>query len=199
MDVHTPRKLLVLDECWHNLAEAIESAADNQWLVILIGARGYPLGEHRRIGGVDSRLYSEQLHVPWLIRFPDARGQLARSGALTSHLDVSPTLIEWISGEDDSTSLNVDGLSAVPLATANRCGLARRITCQFKRWKQRATHIELVPALDGKNGARRVGRSRALRSPRRPLGSERRGEIVPGCRRRTANCRGRNASPTRSQ
>jgi arylsulfatase A-like enzyme len=111
-------QVLVLDECWHRLAEAIEVAAgDGSWLVILIGARGYPLGEHRRIGGVDSRLYSEQLHVPWLIRFPDARGQLARSGALTSHLDVTPTLIEWICREGGSAPLNVDGSSAVPLAT----------------------------------------------------------------------------------
>lgn len=109
---------MVLDECWHSLEEALAAAGgEDRWLVMLIGARGYSLGEHGRVGGVDSRLYTEQLHVPWLIRYPDARGRLSRSGDLVSHLDVAPTLLEWI---DDSTKLDdprFDGLSTLPLAT----------------------------------------------------------------------------------
>jgi arylsulfatase A-like enzyme len=113
-------QVIVFDECWRSLVEALKSAdGGDSWLVMLIGARGFPLGEHRRIGGVDSRLYSEQLHVPWLIRFPDARGQLARSGALTSHLDVMPTLVEWINGDANKASPTFDGLSAVTLATVS--------------------------------------------------------------------------------
>ena len=109
---------MVFDECWHSLEEALATAdSDNAWLVMLIGARGYSLGEHGRVGGVDSRLYTEQLHVPWLIRYPDARGQLARSGNLVSHLDVAPTLLEWIDGGANLDNSCCDGLSTVPLAT----------------------------------------------------------------------------------
>jgi arylsulfatase A-like enzyme len=67
--------------------------------VSLIGARGYPLGEHRRVGGVDPRLYGEQLHVPWLIRFPDNAGRLGRSGQLTSHVDLAPSLVDSAPGK----------------------------------------------------------------------------------------------------
>ncbi len=86
---------MVLDECCDTLLAAVDSARSaGEWLVSLIGARGYPLGEHRRIGGVDPRLYGEQLHVPWLIQFPDNAGQLGRSGQLTSHADLVPSLMD---------------------------------------------------------------------------------------------------------
>jgi len=90
---------MVLDECCDTLLGAVGSTGPaDRWLVSLIGARGYPLGEHRRIGGVDPRLYSEQLHVPWLIRFPDNAGRLGRSSQLTSHVDLAPSLVDSIAG-----------------------------------------------------------------------------------------------------
>jgi arylsulfatase A-like enzyme len=90
---------MVLDECCETLLGAVDSADPaNQWLVSLIGARGYPLGEHRRVGGIDPRLYGEQLHVPWLIRFPDNAGRLGRSGQLTSHADLAPSLVDSVHG-----------------------------------------------------------------------------------------------------
>lgn len=107
---------IVLDACWKGLLSAFESdERDDSWLVMLVGARGYPLGEHRRVGGVDSRLYAEQLHVPWLVRFPDLRGRLARSSALASHLDVLPTLLDWIDGAANPALLAFDGQSALSL------------------------------------------------------------------------------------
>jgi hypothetical protein len=84
-------QVMVLDECWESLLHALGPA--DRWLASLLGARGYPLGEHHRVGGVDPRLYGEQLHVPWLMRFPDASGSLARASQLTTHLDVAPSLI----------------------------------------------------------------------------------------------------------
>ncbi len=112
---------IVLDACWNELSEAIQSASPGgDWLVVLLGTRGYPLGEHRRIGGVDARLYGEQLHVPCLVRFPDARGRLARSGKLASHLDLLPTIIDWIGGGLPDDVLTFDGMSVMPLATSSR-------------------------------------------------------------------------------
>ena len=85
---------LVLDECWDGVLQTLATAGDaDDWIVVLIGARGFPLGEHRHVGGIDLRLYSEQLHVPWIIRLPGGLGRLARSGLLTSHLDLMPTLL----------------------------------------------------------------------------------------------------------
>ena len=89
-----------------------------RWLVSLLGARGFPLGEHRRVGGVDPRLYGEQLHVPWLIRFPDAAGRLARSGQLTTHLDLSPSLVD-----------SIDGANVRRLAASARQCMAGRAHC----------------------------------------------------------------------
>ncbi len=109
---------MVLDRCWQCLVDRLAPASRPEpWLVMLLGARGYSLGEHQQIGGVDSRLPAEQLHVPWLIRFPDGRGRLARSGALVSHLDLSPTLLDW-TGDACRSSLRFDGSSVLPLAAA---------------------------------------------------------------------------------
>jgi arylsulfatase A-like enzyme len=86
---------MVLDECWDSLISAIDAGGrSDAWIITLLGARGYPLGEHRRVGGIDLRLYAEQLHVPWLIRFTDGTGRLVRSGQLTTHADLAPTLLD---------------------------------------------------------------------------------------------------------
>jgi arylsulfatase A-like enzyme len=108
-------QIMVLDTCWTGLMDVVRAAKDHDpWLTILIGVRGYPLGEHRKIGGVDARLYSEQLHVPWLIQFPGGRGRLARSSALVSHVDVLPTISEW-TGDLQSRGLECDGDSVSAL------------------------------------------------------------------------------------
>jgi hypothetical protein len=107
-------QVMVLDACWKGLTEAI-SISDRPWFVMLLGARGFPLGEHGRIGGIDPRLYGEQLHVPWLIRFPDGTGRLARYGRLASLLDVTPTLLHWLGGEVPDEAAAGDGRSSWPL------------------------------------------------------------------------------------
>jgi arylsulfatase A-like enzyme len=109
-------QIMVLDSCWAALMETLAAVEDvNSWLVVLMGVRGFPLGEHLRIGGIDQRLYGEQLHVPWLIRFPDGRGALARSHALTSHLDLLPTIVDFSSNGADAMAASGDGTSILPL------------------------------------------------------------------------------------
>jgi arylsulfatase A-like enzyme len=108
-------QVIVLDACWQELMATLAARpAKEPWLVTLIGARGFPLGEHRRVGGVDHRLYVEQLHVPFLVRFPDRSGKLARCSALTSHVDLLPTLFGWL---EPSTALSCDGMSILPLVS----------------------------------------------------------------------------------
>jgi arylsulfatase A-like enzyme len=110
-------QVTALDVAWQVLMEAVEaaSAAQQSWHVVLIGNRGFPLGEHGLIGGTDLRLTSEQLHVPWLIRFPDGGGRLARSSTLVSHLDLLPTLLD-AEGLNSSGSRRLDGLSLLQFA-----------------------------------------------------------------------------------
>jgi arylsulfatase A-like enzyme len=111
-------QVMVLDNCLEDLVNVINASGDNGWLISLMGARGFPLGEHGRIGGVDPHTYAEQLHVPWLVRFPDKLGQLTRVDALISHHDLFPTLGHWIDRDgriDGSTS---GGASVLPLASS---------------------------------------------------------------------------------
>jgi hypothetical protein len=99
---------MLLDECWTGLCEVIgDTDTYGDWLVMLIGARGFPLGEHGRVGGVDERLYAEQLHVPWLLRYPDRRGRLTRCASLVSHFDLLTTLASWLrAGSSESEAAN---------------------------------------------------------------------------------------------
>jgi arylsulfatase A-like enzyme len=117
-------QVMLLDDCWHGLWTAVERTwPAGGWLVVLIGARGFPLGEHKRLGGVDPRLHVEQLHVPWLIRFPDGRGRLSRRRQLVSHLDIYPTLMDWLQVDTKMTldrmatsqSSAIAGRSVLPL------------------------------------------------------------------------------------
>lgn len=43
-----------------------------QTLLVVTSPRGYPLGEHRRVGPCDEALYGELLHVPLIVRLPGA-------------------------------------------------------------------------------------------------------------------------------
>jgi arylsulfatase A-like enzyme len=113
-------QIMVLDDCWSGLLETLRAASERNegWLVMLLGARGFPLGEHGQIGGVDSRLYAEQLHVPMLIQFPDQRGWLARSDALASPLDLLPTLVDFLAIGVALDAQAADGLSLLPLVAS---------------------------------------------------------------------------------
>jgi hypothetical protein len=110
---------MVFDLCWRGLMEACETARLGEpWLMMLVGIRGFPLGEHWRIGGVEERLYGEQLHVPWLIQFPGGHGRLARSAALTSHVDLLPTIVQWIGEDRQRDVAKFDGINLLPLTSA---------------------------------------------------------------------------------
>ena len=113
-------QVIALDACWSELIQAVEHAGTPEWLVVLVGVRGYSLGEHARIGGVDPRLYAEQLHVPALVRFPSGLGRLRRTGDLASHLDLLPTLADWSEVPPPPNSTAWEGTSWLPLARAPR-------------------------------------------------------------------------------
>jgi len=81
-----------------------ESAAAENTLLLLVGMRGYPLGEHLRVGECDSALYIELTHVPFLVRYPDGTGALARSPQLMNHEDVPQLIAEWLGTQTTSAT-----------------------------------------------------------------------------------------------
>jgi len=76
-----------------------EGAFGLETLFLLAGARGIPLGEHGQIGlSADEKepLYSELVHLPLILRFPDGLAQTVRSDALMLPADLGGLVLEWL-------------------------------------------------------------------------------------------------------
>lgn len=61
-------------------------------LLAMTSPRGYPLGEHRWVGGSGEVVYGEQVHVPCLIRLPQDRGAAVRCHGLVQPPDLCASL-----------------------------------------------------------------------------------------------------------
>ena len=86
----------VLDECIDALVAALsELGLDQETLVVLVGTRGFALGEHGHVGGECRSLYSELLHVPCLVRQPEGAAPPPRSSRLAQPGDLHSLLCEW--------------------------------------------------------------------------------------------------------
>ncbi|MFT7670242.1 MAG: membrane-anchored protein YejM (alkaline phosphatase superfamily), partial [Planctomycetota bacterium] len=67
-------------------------------VIVLTADHGESLGEHGTIGHVVN-LYDEMLHVPLVIRLPDdekSAGLLTAQRSIARHIDIAPTLLEWL-------------------------------------------------------------------------------------------------------
>ncbi len=86
----------LVDLCLSGLLEWLNAnPAGRRTLLVVTAPRGFPLGEHGRVGAWDEALHAELVHVPWLIRFPDQRGRTSRSPALVQPADLAATLLDW--------------------------------------------------------------------------------------------------------
>jgi hypothetical protein len=85
----------VWDACLGALVDFLDDAGLAETFVALTSARGFPLGEHRRIGPIDSALYGPLIHVPLVLRLPGGLGATGRSSALVEPADLWATLVEW--------------------------------------------------------------------------------------------------------
>lgn len=73
-------QVMTLDAClagWLDLIEGLFEGVD--YRLVLAGLRGFPLGEHGRVGGVDDRLFSEQQQTPLLVRDGDSESRFTRN------------------------------------------------------------------------------------------------------------------------
>jgi len=103
----------LLDMCIGVLLDAAQAMPGREnTLLAVTSPRGYPLGEHGRVGQCDEALYGELLNVPCFLRFPDGAGAAARSQYLLQPPDVFPTLLDWFSLPADDEP--VWGASLIP-------------------------------------------------------------------------------------
>lgn len=106
----------LLDACVGSLLDSLAAgpAAANT-LVVLVGARGFPLGEHGRVGPCDDPLYGELTQVPFLLRLPSGAGASDRTQALVQPADLNATLAEWCGLRAPPNPSVAAGRSLLPL------------------------------------------------------------------------------------
>ena len=95
-----------------SIGSILDAIADQQQdtLVFFLSDNGFLLGEHRRWAKMVP--YEESVHMPFAVRFPSMVPQDAavRSSALTSNIDVAPTIADIV-----GIPWGADGRSLVPL------------------------------------------------------------------------------------
>ncbi len=125
-----------MDTCLGAFLEFLDGLpAGRETLLTLTSARGFPLGEHRRVGPCDGALFGELVHVPWMMRFPDAAGAAARSQSLVEPADLWATLLDWW-GVDAAPASPTAG-SLLPLVRQQSVVLRDRL-CILGEGSQRA-------------------------------------------------------------
>lgn len=89
-------QISLLDICLDALIDPLrEGPLAHNTLLVLLGARGFPLGEHGHVGPWDDALHNETVQVPWLMRFPGGEQKLGRSQALVEPADLPGTVLDW--------------------------------------------------------------------------------------------------------
>ena len=107
-------QVMALDICIEAFLDALsDSPAANETLLIFTSPRGYPLGQHARVGPCDNALYAELLHVPLLIRYPDSQRATERCHALVQPADLFSTLADWFEVSAEGPLAHSQSLSAL--------------------------------------------------------------------------------------
>jgi arylsulfatase A-like enzyme len=115
-------QVIALDQCLAVLWDQLEqSRFGSSTLLSLIGASGFPLGEHGQIGPVEPALYAELIHVPWLLRLPDRSTALMRTQRLAQPPDLAATLADWLRLTPEGASAQ-DGVSLLPVLGGQASG-----------------------------------------------------------------------------
>lgn len=106
----------LLDELLGSFLDAVrEGPLARRTLVMVLGARGLALGEHRRIGFWDQELAGELVRFPCWLRFPDGRGGLDRCNELVQPPDLFQALASWF--ELGSAAPQASGIDLLGQAT----------------------------------------------------------------------------------
>lgn len=110
------------DACLDAWLEAFKSGPlADEALLVVTSPRGFPLGEHGRVGAAEPALFSELLQTPLFVRHPGARWPLVRDQGLVQPADLYATLLDWFQ------------VAATPPPTWGRSLLARTVGLQDDR------------------------------------------------------------------
>jgi arylsulfatase A-like enzyme len=119
-------QVTMFDTCMGAMLDFLDGLPTGQEsLLTLQAARGFPLGEHLRVGPCDDALYGELVHVPLLMRLPDAAAAAVRSPALVEPADLWATLLDWwnVGGAPQSPT----GRSLLPIVRQQSDALRDRL------------------------------------------------------------------------
>jgi arylsulfatase A-like enzyme len=108
----------LIDSLVGSLIEAIDqSPALAETALLLFSPRGFPLGEHGRVGPCDEALFAELVHVPCFLRLPQSVAASQRSQALIQPADLFSTLVEVAGSPTSSATTHAArfGQSLMPL------------------------------------------------------------------------------------
>ena len=109
-------QVALADMCLGPFLDAFEShPLASETLLVVTSPRGFPLGEHRRMGPCDDALYGELLHVPLFVRLPDH--EAARLQTIVQPHKISRLIAEacdWARSGHDGESTVLDQLAASP-------------------------------------------------------------------------------------
>jgi arylsulfatase A-like enzyme len=84
-----------VDHCLGRLFGALaEHGYLHDSVIVVLADHGHPLGDHGKFLKGPDRLYSELLHIPFMVRLPGGRRGGRRTEALVQFQDLTPTLLE---------------------------------------------------------------------------------------------------------
>ena len=140
----------VLDACIGAVVAALdETGLADDTMLMLVGSRGFALGEHGTAGAGACDLFEEVLHVPWLVRVPEGRaadeaGWGSRFDGLCQPADVAGTLLDWFGidpgpGTSDGMSLLTEAMSPLGRQYVISCGEQGQRAIRIPAWMLRHT------------------------------------------------------------
>jgi hypothetical protein len=106
-------QIALLDQCLGGLLAYLdEDPLGSDVSLLVTSPRGFPVGEHRRVGFWDNALYGEVTQIPWIMRLPDPLAVAARTQALVQPADLYATILDWY---DIPAAATAGGQSLLPL------------------------------------------------------------------------------------
>jgi arylsulfatase A-like enzyme len=138
------------DELGQTIAVLKKTGQWDRALFILMADHGEEFGEHG-LWFHDQSVYEELTHVPLLIHFPDGAGGGRRIATRVSLLDVVPTILDYLGGDDACEGCR--GQSLLPLLTPGAEGdyvpveapsMRYNTTSDFRPLKKRIGDINVV-------------------------------------------------------
>lgn len=90
-----------------------ERGLDHSSAWVFTTDRGFPLGEHGMIGPHRPWLHEELIHIPLIVRLPEAQSAGLRISHFTQPTDLMPTLAGWFGASVTGVSLDGNDLATV--------------------------------------------------------------------------------------